>query len=246
MKHGLTLLVSILTAITAIAYDFEHEGLRFTLIDNNELSVSGFSDSQGEYFSDGILTIPDIVTYGRSYSVTRIDAKAFYGSKQIKEVFVPSTVTDIKASAFAGCTGLIEVTLGNSVKNIEPSAFDNDKLIYKVNISDIEAWCNIIFQPTYEVSDPNIHTGEVYTWYDRCTSNPLYYGAELYIDGEEVNELNIPSSITKIPDFAFIYRVYEHINCQLPGIGGLNRRQSLLWLRRAEIAGDTQQRHRNG
>ncbi len=56
-----------LAAITAYAYDFETEGLCFSLMSNGELSVAGLGSSQGEYYRNGKLTIPDVVTYGREY-----------------------------------------------------------------------------------------------------------------------------------------------------------------------------------
>lgn len=204
MKQGITLLIVFLIAITATAYDFEHEGLQFTLLSNNELSVSGLGDSQGEYFSGGILTIPDVVTYGREYAVTKIENQAFSGNKQIATAFIGDAVTEIGSSAFADCTGLLEVTMGKSVKSVQGGAFQNCTLLDKVNITDLTAWCEIDFCPTYKEIEI-LHPGPydyMYDIYD-STANPLWDGANLVINGEVVTSLNIPSTVKKIGRYAF-------------------------------------------
>ncbi len=75
------------------------------------------------------------------------------------------------------------MTIPNSVTSIDDNAFYNCNGLTKVEISDIAAWCNIIF------SNPS--------------SNPLYYAKHLYLNGTEVINLVIPNSVTSIGRYAF-------------------------------------------
>ena len=82
------------------------------------------------------------------------------------------------------------MTLGSNIKEIDRLAFDEAK-IKVVNVSSIETWCNIKFN-YYNISG--------YSFY----SNPLYYGADLYIDGKLVSDVVIPNTVDKISNYAFI------------------------------------------
>lgn len=92
-------------------------------------------------------------------------------------------VTSIGESAFYNCSDLTSVTIPNSVTSIGSHAFDYCLDLTSVLISDIKTWCNIDFFDS--------------------SSNPLYYAHHLYLDGEEITELIIPSSVTSIKKYAF-------------------------------------------
>ena len=85
---------------------------------------------------------------------------SFVSGSKITSVTIPNSVTSIGSSAFNGCTGLASI-----------------------NVTDIAAWCNIIFSSN--------------------TANPLYYGHHLYLNGAEVTDLTIPNSVTNIRSSAF-------------------------------------------
>ena len=53
----------------------------------------------------------------------------------------------------------------------------------KVEISNLDKWCNIDFEDN--------------------TANPLYYGKNLYLNGTKVTNLTIPNTVTKIKDYTF-------------------------------------------
>ena len=111
-------------------------------------------------------------------SVTNIGSSAFYNCNGLKSVTIPNSVTNIGSSAFYNCTGLKSVTIGNSVTSIGISAFSGCTGLTKAEFASIESLCKINFGN-----------------YD---ANPLYYAKHLYINGQEVKDVVIPSNITSI------------------------------------------------
>ena len=93
------------------------------------------------------------------------------------------TVSAIGDSAFYNLQNLISISIPNSVTIVGNSAFGNCAGLTKAEFGSIESLCNINFK----------------NW----NSNPLYYAHHLYIDGDEITELEIPSSVTSIGNYAF-------------------------------------------
>ena len=91
-------------------------------------------------------------------------------------------MASIGDSAFYGCSNLTSITIGKGLTSIGEKAFYNTS-IKNVYIPDIAHWCNIAF--------PGV------------ASNPLCYGADLYLSGELVTDLIIPDSVTTIAHWAF-------------------------------------------
>lgn len=109
------------------------------------------------------------------------------------DLVIPSTVdyngatysvTYIGNDAFYRCDGLTSVTIPNSVTEIGDNAFNSCSGLTSVHIEDLAAWCNIKF---------------MYSSF----SNPLSYAGHLYLNGQEVKDLIIPDSVTKIGRSAF-------------------------------------------
>ena len=92
-------------------------------------------------------------------------------------------VTSIGDSAFSWRNALTSITIPDSVTSIGARAFAGCDSLKEVYISDIEAWFAIDF-----VSN---------------SSNPLYNGAALYLNGKLITSLEIPDSVTSIGDSAF-------------------------------------------
>ncbi len=102
----------------------------------------------------------------------------------IKTVEIAEGVTAIGEVAFCGCSELASITIPNSITKIGMKAFSDCSSLISVNISDIAAWCNVVF------SDIN--------------SNPLTKAKHLYMNGKEITDLIIPESVTSIVDGAFM------------------------------------------
>jgi hypothetical protein len=111
-------------------------------------------------------------------------------------------VISIEDGAFFNCTGLTTLTIGDSVNSIGKDAFSGCNNLSSVHITDIAAWCKIMFSNSY--------------------SNPLFGCRKLFLNGSEVKSLDIPNSVTYIRNYAF-YRCSINsvtIPNSVTGIGG--------------------------
>ena len=111
-------------------------------------------------------------------------AKLYLSGAIVTDLVIPSTVTEIKNHAFRGCTSLASVEMPSSVTSIGDFAFSGCTSLTSVNyLGTIEQWCNISFS--------------------YGSANPLYNGANLYLNGVLVTDLVIPNTLTEINECAF-------------------------------------------
>ena len=96
---------------------------------------------------------------------------------------IPYGVTLINNYAFEDCENLTSVTIPNSVTEIGYRAFAGCSGLTGVRISDLSAWCKIKF----------------HDW----TANPLVNAGKLYLNGELVTNITIPSDIFEVKDWTF-------------------------------------------
>ena len=186
-------------------YDLELGGIYYKLDAGEAMVVS--KDSHHNSYK-GNIVIPGHITHaGQTLPVTAISDGAFMNCTGLTGVEIPSTVKTIGRQAFRNCSGLTRVTVPDQVATIGEQAFvhcvslkqvtlpaslnmvDFDAFegcvgLQEVHISDIAAWCNISF------SNNN--------------ANPLYWAHRLYLDGNEVTTLVIPSSVAAVSKSAFI------------------------------------------
>ena len=124
-----------------------------------------------------------------------INTAAFSGCSSVKSIIIPDGVTLIASSLFEGCSSLTSITIPSSVTAIGHGAFRGCDNIKRVNISDLSAWCRIDFPEYYS----NGHDNSV----GYAGGNPCANGAALYLNGQEVKDLVIPSDVEAINSFAF-------------------------------------------
>ena len=126
--------------------------------------------------------------------VTLIDSYAFYNSRSLESITIPDSVKTIGDSAFdmdesdalGISAGPQDVTIGKGVTSIGSNAFSCCSNIQNVYISDLTAWCRISFQSGAPEE-----------------SNPLCFGAKLFLNGKELKKLTVPNGITTIKYNAF-------------------------------------------
>ena len=127
-------------------------------------------------------TASQVTLYGATPFDTAITEHVYdseSGEGYIAFAAPPTTIGD---DAFSG-SGIITVTLPTSIREIGSHAFLCSSL-EGVYISDLSAWCKILFISNYG-------------------SNPLYYAKNLYLNGQLVTDLVIPSDIDTINWLAF-------------------------------------------
>ena len=178
--RALFLSLAVLLSLPMLAVNVTIDGINYELIPKGKVATV----IKGHY--SGEVVIPETVEYnGTVCNVTSIGYEAFYKCDGLTSVTIPNSVTSIGKNAFYNCYGLTSVSIGNGVTSIGENAFSGCPALTSVHISNIAAWCNIDFTSIY--------------------SNPLYYTHHLYLNGEEVKDLVIPSSVTSIGDYAFYY-----------------------------------------
>ena len=117
-------------------------------------------------------------------SVTSIGSRMFDGCSSLTSIEIPDSVTSIGDWAFDGCSSLVSIVIPDSVTSIREDAFRYCSSLKDVYYTgSVEKWCNISFETS--------------------NSNPMYLGANLYINGTLLTELVIPDSVTRIGDYAF-------------------------------------------
>ena len=175
--------VTILDSVTSIGSYAFYNCTGLTEINWNAVSVNDFTESSKVFYNAGKEENGITVTFGDN--VQKIPAYAFYVSgsssycPNIKLVIIGDSVTSIGDFAFYYCTSLTSVTIPDSVTSIGYVAFAGcnslDDVYYT---SDIASWLNIYF--------------------DSLSANPLYHGANLYLNGELATDVVIPDGVTSI------------------------------------------------
>ena len=107
-------------------------------------------------------------------------------NSSIKEIVIEPGVTTIGKNAFAYCFYTTRITIPETITLIDAGAFGKPNDPQSIHITNLSAWCNIVFNSYPKVSHISSDQG--------CT---------LYLNGEQVENLVIPDDITKIPANAF-------------------------------------------
>lgn len=121
-------------SIAASAYDFEVDGIYYTVVSLPELTCEvSKSPKDNEYSGD--IKIPAEVSFrGKTLKVERIGSDAFRSCESLTSVDIPNSVTVIGDQAFDECTSLASVKIPNSVTEIGDLAFDRCKSLRSIVI----------------------------------------------------------------------------------------------------------------
>lgn len=188
----LTLLVMLSTGLTSSAYDFEVDGICYNL--NIEDKTVEVASNNGSY--SGEIIIPPYVNFNSNQlAVTAIGSGAFANCSKLTKVELPNSIIEIRDRAFSGCRNLKSINIPASITKIEFFAFDDCLGLTRVNITDLESWLGIRFNLGLSVDNQ----GPCY----EVTSNPLTYAHSLYLNGEEVTQIEVPKGVTSIKKGTF-------------------------------------------
>ena len=121
------------------------------------------------------LIIPDGISSIKPYS--------FISASSLVTISIPNSLKEIGAGAFRDCSSIEHITIPSSITKLDMGSFANWTSLKRVDIQDLEAWCNIEF------------VGE--------ESNPLKYAHQLYLDNCLLTDLVFPTAITEVRNYTF-------------------------------------------
>ena len=194
-------------SLYATYYDVEQNGIYYKLNSSTKkASVTGCAqmyvedEEQGEIRVQGYegdVVIPESIIYnGIKYAVTSIEG--YHGGKGLDGRYE-------RHGAFYGCANLNSITIPSSITQIGSGAFSGCSSMKAVYISDLSAWCKIVFGTGYYYT----YEKEKY-WYDDET-NPLSSAHDLYLNGKKIVDLVIPDDIYKICRGTFTGGSFESV-----------------------------------
>lgn len=138
----------------------------------------------------------DSIYYSFSGDETTVTYKTYYDNIYFSDysgaVVIPASVlydaktysvTSIGNNTFNNSCALISIIIPGSVTSVDAYTFSGCNALTSVQISDLESWCKIDF--------------------DYNSANPLLYAIHLFLNGEEIKDLVIPASVTKLGHWTF-------------------------------------------
>lgn len=180
------------------------KGFNYTVW-NGSAAVSGYTGT------GGAVVIPS--TLG-NYSVTAIWESAFENKNKITSITIPDGVKTIDRYAFKACTGLTKITFGSGLTTIGGEVFDGCTSLTSVdlpsNLNEIEskAFLGCFKMTQINVSASNTTFASISgVLFNKSLSTILQYPKG------KTGEYSVPSSVTKIGEFAFY---------QCKGLTGIN------------------------
>lgn len=169
-----------------------------------DYTFSGCSALKSVTLPDGLVRIGTGAFYENSSleiskfpsSLEYIEKEAFRDCKNMTaELNIPN-IKEIGEMTFYYCTGLTSVIFGDKLKKLGESAFCGCTNITKVDIGDLANWCEVDFVMDDDAAYNKFNNAVT-------SSNPLVYAKKIYLKGKELNSLNIPAGVTKIPANVF-------------------------------------------
>ena len=117
-------------------------------------------------------------------SLECIDNYAFSGCESLKTVVFGNGLKSIGECAFGGCISLVSISFPSGLEKVERAAFSGCSALQSVLAPSMSDWLHISF------GDEG--------------SNPLGNAHHLYIDGQLVQKVDVPSDVTSVKQFAFV------------------------------------------
>ena len=134
------LLIILFSSSYVSAYDFEKNGIYYTIIDDALRTVEVSKSPNNDY--SGSVSIPKIVKPDNSaisYIVTGIGGSAFKQCTNLTSIELPTSIENISWYAFEDCINLTRFTFPESITYIGHSAFKNCRNLRTVYFNAISA-----------------------------------------------------------------------------------------------------------
>ena len=166
----------------------EDESLEVASAQSEAIRVSGKCGDNITFqlTTDGVLTLSGSGAMPAiSYDWKEYEPNCGWGGyiSSIKKIIIEDGITSVSQYSFYDCENLTEVSIPSSIKSIGYEAFHWCHNVNKVMISGLDSWCDIDFENE--------------------NSNPLQFGADLYINGKKETQIKIPEGITEMKPYVF-------------------------------------------
>ena len=207
---GLVYLTSGTTASVSVAIDTVAIAIPSSVtIDGNVYVVNAIGDNAFYGCSSlTAITIPE--------SVTSIGDEAFYNCSSLTSITLPEGVTSIGDKAFYWCKSLTSITLPEGVTSIGDEAFYNCSSLTAITIPEgVTSIGYGAFSGCQSLTDMRVNIASIESWLNNNFSSSLVESYSLYLDGELLSSVEIPSSVTSIPNHAF-YKCNSIISVIIP------------------------------
>ena len=193
--------------VGASAADFSYGGIYYDITSDTEMTCSVASPDDGTNYT-GDIVIPETVAYqGNTYRVTEIGWNAFRDCS-VSSVELPGSIETIRVAAFSGCTNMRGFTVPASVTSIESLALDNCSGLRTLTFEDGT-------EPLLMGSNFSSDNGQTGLFHDALVTT-IYLGRDIdyddeisfqyekpFVDMEELREVTIGETVTKIGDDLF-------------------------------------------
>lgn len=139
-------------------------------------------------------------------TMTEIPQYAFSGMHRLEQIRLPRTITHLPYGVLFGCTALLEIDIPESVMFL-----DGNNFAYCYELKEVAIRGTIAKFPSCAFADcekiERVEISNIYKWMEtrfvEPASNPLHAGADLYVNGKLLTELEIPYGAKTISQFAF-------------------------------------------
>ena len=196
----LLLLLSIVADVASAYQTYYIDGVFYNFI-NDEAAVT-YKPKNGIAghlpYHDAVV-IPESVTYnGKTYSVTSIGERAFYGCSRLTSITIPNSVTSIGENAFRECYNLISVTLNsNTIVSENRDSNSSMKTIFGEQVAEYVIGNSVKSIGYYAFFDCSVLTS--ITIGSNVTSIERY----AFFRCSGLTSVTISNSVTTIGDYAF-------------------------------------------
>ena len=200
----LVIISALWTSASAVVIDgiyYYLEGNEATVTNKAQNSYSSRNDDYANSYS-GVVTIPSTITHdGKTYTVTQIQAYAFYKCPDLKTISIPSTVSSIEIA---------------DAKDQASSYFSGDAsfkaFIVSTDNPNYTAIGGILFNKdkTTLLKCPQAKTGDF-----TVPSTVKTFGRFAFEECNSLNSISLPNGITSIGDYVF-YNCYSIKNINIP------------------------------
>lgn len=157
----------------------EVKRLAFQNLSNSKITILD-GDTPIKIHKEG-MTWTDVLYLGRNMDYCSKEYQSFNGGT-LRNLTIGDRVTELPRAAFFG-NKLEALTLGKGLKFIGENGFGHIVTLKRINIPKIDYWCRISFEAK--------------------SSNPLYNGENLYVDGKLRKNIVLPDTLTTIKQYAF-------------------------------------------